>query len=113
MLKGACGTFHSARSHAPGTAKCPPYSPHSQRNLQALLLVSKTRRGTVSKNFLILLICLSALSATAFADEWTKTYQVGNNASLRVDTNDASIEITHGVSNTISARVIGNGYNIG
>ena len=33
--------------------------------------------------------------------------------SLRVDTNDASIEITRGVSNTISARVIGNGYNIG
>jgi hypothetical protein len=61
----------------------------------------------VSKNFLILLFCLAALSVSAFADEWTKTYQVGNNPSLRVDTNDASIEVTHGVSNTISARVIG------
>ncbi len=62
---------------------------------------------------LILLFCLAVLSVSAFADEWTKTYQVGNNPSLRVDTNDASIEVTHGVSNTISARVISDGYNIG
>lgn len=67
----------------------------------------------MSKNFVILLLCLSALSVSAFADEWTKSYQVSNNPSLRVDTNDASIEITHGVSNTIAARVISDGYNIG
>ena len=67
----------------------------------------------MSKNILILLLCLSALTVSAFADEWTKTYQVGSNPSLRVDTNDASIEVTHGVSNTISARVIGEGYTIG
>src|SRR5450755_4445190 len=73
----------------------------------------KTRRSTVSKNFAILLLCLSALSVFAFADEWTKTYQVGSNPSLRVDTNDASIEVTQGVSKTISARVISEGYNIG
>jgi hypothetical protein len=67
----------------------------------------------VSQKSLILLLCLFAFSISAFADEWTKTYQVGNNPSLRVDTNDASIEVTHGVSNTISARVISEGYNIG
>jgi hypothetical protein len=67
----------------------------------------------VSRKSLILLICVTALSLTAWADEWTKTYQVGNNPTLRVDTNDASIEVTHGVSNTISARVVTEGVNIG
>jgi hypothetical protein len=66
----------------------------------------------VSKKFLILLLCLSAFSLSAFADEWTKSYQVGNNASLRVETNDAAIEVTHGVSNTIAARVVADGYSI-
>ena len=59
------------------------------------------------------LTCVAALSLPAWADEWTKTYQVGNNPTLRVDTNDASIEVTHGVSNTISARVVSEGVNIG
>jgi hypothetical protein len=67
----------------------------------------------VSRKSLILLICVAALSLPAWADEWTKTYQVGNNPTLRVDTNDASIEVTHGVSNTISARVVSEGVNIG
>ena len=63
--------------------------------------------------FLILLISLAVCSLSAFADEWTKTYQVGNNPSLHVDTNDASIEITRGVSNTINARVTTDGVSIG
>jgi hypothetical protein len=67
----------------------------------------------VSKRSLILLFCFLFFSLGAFADEWTKTYQVGNNASLRVDTNDASIEVTRGVSNTISARITADGYSIG
>jgi hypothetical protein len=67
----------------------------------------------VSRKSLILLICVAALSLPAWADEWTKTYQVGNNPTLRVDTNDASIEVTHGVSNTIYARVVSEGVNIG
>jgi Putative adhesin len=67
----------------------------------------------VSHKFLILLIFASVLSLPAMADEWTKTYQVGNNPSLHVDTNDASIEVTHGVSNTISARVVSEGVAIG
>ena len=53
----------------------------------------------------------SALSA--FAEEWTKTYQVGDKPTLRVDTNDASVEITRGASHTVSARVITEGFNIG
>ena len=61
----------------------------------------------------IFLLCFAFLATSAFADEWTKTYQVGNNASLHVDTNDAAIEITRGVSNTINARVVADGYTIG
>ena len=65
------------------------------------------------KTFLILLLCLSVLGVSAFAEEWTKTYQVGDKPSLRVDTNDASVEITRGASRTVSARVIAEGYSIG
>ncbi len=62
-----------------------------------------------------LLLALSILSFSLFAaaDEWNKTYQVGNNPTLHVETNDASIEVTHGVSNTIAAHIIAEGYSIG
>lgn len=65
------------------------------------------------KTFLIVLLFLSVLGASAFAEEWSKTYQVGDKPTLRVDTNDASVEITRGASRTVSARVIAEGYSIG
>jgi hypothetical protein len=61
----------------------------------------------------ILLLCFLAFSLTAFAEDWNKSYQVGNNPSLRVDTNDASIQVTRGASNTISAHIVAEGYSIG
>ncbi|HUI82584.1 MAG TPA: DUF4097 family beta strand repeat-containing protein, partial [Candidatus Binatia bacterium] len=67
----------------------------------------------MSNKALLLLLCILSFGLMASADEWNKTYQVGNNPSLRVDTNDASIEVTRGVSNTISARVTAEGYTIG
>jgi hypothetical protein len=67
----------------------------------------------VRKTFLIILLCLSAFGLSAYAEEWTKSYQVGDKPSLRVDTNDASVEITRGASRTVSARVITEGLNIG
>lgn len=67
----------------------------------------------MSKRSLILLLSFLCLGLSAFADEWTKSYQVGSNPSLRVDTNDASIEISRGVSNTINARVVTEGQSIG
>ncbi|HKD83546.1 MAG TPA: DUF4097 family beta strand repeat-containing protein [Terriglobales bacterium] len=67
----------------------------------------------MSKRSLILLLSLLCLGLSAFAEEWTKSYQVGNNPTLRVDTNDASIEISRGVSNTINARVVTEGQTIG
>ena len=65
------------------------------------------------KPSLLLLLCLLVFSLSAFAEEWTKSYQVGDKPSLRVDTNDASVEITRGVTRTVSARVIADGYTIG
>ena len=62
---------------------------------------------------LILLLSVLSLGLFASADEWNKSYQVGNNPTLHVDTNDASIEVTRGVSNTISARIVAEGYSIG
>jgi DUF4097 and DUF4098 domain-containing protein YvlB len=67
----------------------------------------------VRKTFLIILLCLSVLGVSAFAEEWTKTYQVGDKPSLRVDTNDASVEITRGASRSVSVRVIAQEYSIG
>jgi hypothetical protein len=67
----------------------------------------------VRKTFLIVLLCLTALGVSAFAEEWTKTYQVGDKPTLRVDTNDASVEITRGNSRIVSARVIAEGYTFG
>ena len=61
----------------------------------------------------ILLLCFLAFSLAAFADEWNKSYQVGNNPTLHVETNDASIEVTRGVSNTIAAHIVADGYSIG
>jgi len=67
----------------------------------------------VSQRSVIFLLCFVSLALSAFADEWTKSYQVGGNPSLHVDTNDAAIEITRGVSNTINARVTADGVSIG
>ncbi len=67
----------------------------------------------MSKISLILLLCISCLGVSASAEEWTKSYQVSNTPSLHVDTNDAAIEVTHGVSNTIYAKVITDGISIG
>ncbi len=62
--------------------------------------------------FLLTALCFGALGLSAFAEEWNKTYQVGDKPALHVETNDASIEITGGVSRTISAKVSTEGYKI-
>ncbi len=64
------------------------------------------------KTFLVVVLCLTVLSLSALAEEWNKSYQVGDKPSLRVETNDASVEVTRGVSHTVSARVIADGYSI-
>src|SRR5208282_2040854 len=71
------------------------------------------RRRSVGKPLLLLLFIFSVFSLSAFAEEWTKSYQVGDKPTLRVDTNDASVEISRGVSRTMSARIIADGYAVG
>lgn len=67
----------------------------------------------VRKLILVLISCLPLLAASAFADDWAKTYKVGEKPSLHVDTNDAAIEVTRGAGNTIAARVLSEGYKPG
>jgi hypothetical protein len=67
----------------------------------------------VSYKPLILLLSILALGLFASADEWNKSYQVGNNPILHVETNDASIEVMRGVSNTIAVHIVADGYSIG
>ena len=65
------------------------------------------------KLILVLSFCLPLLALSAFAQDWSKTYTVGAKPSLRVDTNDAAIEVTRGSANSIAARVITEGYKNG
>ena len=65
------------------------------------------------RQFLLAVMCFLSLAPAAFAEEWNKSYQVGDKPSLRVETNDAAIEVTRGVSHTIAAHVIADGYSIG
>ena len=65
------------------------------------------------KLILVLSFSLSLLALPAVAQDWSKTYTVGAKPSLRVDTNDAAIEVTRGASSTISARVVTQGYKNG
>jgi DUF4097 and DUF4098 domain-containing protein YvlB len=67
----------------------------------------------VRKLILVLSISLPLLALSAFAQDWSKSYTVGAKPSLRVDTNDAAIEVTRGASNTIAARVVTEGYKNG
>ena len=82
-------------------------------NNPAALRVPHYGGATVPRTLLLFLLYLSVFTAAAFADDWNKTYQVGDKPSLRVETNDASVEISRGVSRTISARVITDSYSIG
>jgi len=62
---------------------------------------------------LAVLLSLPVLAGYAVADDWSHTYQVGDKPSLRVDTNDAGVEITRGQSRVISVHVTADGVPIG
>jgi DUF4097 and DUF4098 domain-containing protein YvlB len=57
----------------------------------------------------ILFFAATALSA----EEWKREFTVGAHPTLRVQTNDARIEVHGGLGNTVSARVIADGWHIG
>lgn len=62
---------------------------------------------------LAVLLSLPMLAGYAFADDWTHTYQVGDKPSLRVDTNEAAIEVSRGQSRAIAVHIFADGINIG
>jgi hypothetical protein len=59
-----------------------------------------------------LLAVVLILCAVAYGDEWKREYKVGAKPELKVDTNDARIEVRRG-GPTIQARVVTEGYQIG
>jgi len=96
-------------SHAPRIASCTLLSQGTEMNPSAY----NYAEGSVRKLTLFFSLTLLLLAGTAFAEDWSKTYTVGAKPSLRVDTNDAAIEISRGTGDTISARVTTNNYPIG
>jgi hypothetical protein len=64
----------------------------------------------------IKLFCLTVLllaAAAVSAEEWKRDFTVGAHPQLRVQTNDAGIEVRGGLGNTISVRVVAEGRHIG
>ena len=49
----------------------------------------------------------------AYADEWSKTYNLSGKPDLRIETSDANIRVTTWDQNTIEAKVITTRYKIG
>jgi DUF4097 and DUF4098 domain-containing protein YvlB len=54
-----------------------------------------------------------AATVPAFADEWSKTYNLTGKPDLRIETSDANIRVTTWDQNTIEAKVITTRYKIG
>ena len=54
-----------------------------------------------------------AAALPAFADEWSKTYNLSGKPDLRIETSDANIRVTTWDQNTIEAKVITTRYKIG
>ncbi len=60
----------------------------------------------------LLLVLVLLLSALAYAEDWKKEYTVGVNPDLKVDSNDAGVEVHRGGAK-IEAFVRTEGYTIG
>jgi len=67
-----------------------------------------TRLGVVA----VTLVAAATLTATARAEEWTKSYTVSGRAQVRVDTNDGAVRIATGVGKQVEFRVIYEGYEL-
>lgn len=65
------------------------------------------------KLIFLLSLLLPLLAISGFAEEWSKNYPVGAKPALRVDTNDAAIEVTKSSGGTIAAKVTTENYSIG
>jgi hypothetical protein len=63
----------------------------------------------------ILCVCICAVlfAASAFAEEWTKKFQVTGQPELRVEADDADVVVRPGAGNTIEARLTTRGWTLG
>jgi len=55
---------------------------------------------------------IAFIALPAHAEQWSKVYKVSGRPDVRVDTNDASIEVNSADANEVAARVITSGYAI-
>jgi hypothetical protein len=60
-----------------------------------------------------IVLSLVCLAGFASAEDWTRSYQVGDKPSLRVDTSDAGIEVSRGQSRVIAVHIVTNDVSIG
>src|SRR5258707_14587746 len=60
----------------------------------------------------VALVAAATLTATARAEEWTKSYTVSGRAQVRVETNDGSVRIATGDGKQVEFRVIYEGYEL-
>jgi DUF4097 and DUF4098 domain-containing protein YvlB len=65
------------------------------------------------KTKLLCLLVLLLATASVYGEEWKRDFTVGARPQMRVQTNDARIEVRGVSGNTISARVVANGWQIG
>jgi Putative adhesin len=67
-----------------------------------------TRVGVVA----VAVVAATTLTATARAEEWTKSYTISGRAQVRVDTNDGAVRIFTGDSKQVEFRVFYEGYEL-
>jgi DUF4097 and DUF4098 domain-containing protein YvlB len=71
------------------------------------------KRRAMKHLLLAVLAVAVAAAVPAYADEWSKTYNLSGKADLRVETSDANIRVTTWDQNTIEAKVVTSRYKIG
>lgn len=66
------------------------------------------------KRLSLAILCATVLAVLpAYADEWSKTYNLSGKPDLRIETSDANIRVTTWDQHTIEAKVITTHYKIG
>ena len=66
-----------------------------------------------TKTIAVAVALFALISVVAHAEEWRKTYTTSGKANVRVETNDAGIEVRGGDGNQVEAVVTTRGYKIG
>jgi hypothetical protein len=76
------------------------------------LPISNKALGRLARLLTLALIAGLVAAASAYAEEWTKSYTIGGRANVHVDSNDGSVRVTTGDSKQVEFQVIYNGYTM-